>query len=380
MDAERGPAPDARAVVEDAPCGLLQADGEGVILWANRTFCCWIGYAADELAGRRFQDLLTMGGRIFHQTHWSPLLLMQGSVSEVKVELVHRDGQPLPVMVNAFMRERDGRRLQELALYVARDRDKYERELVLSRRRLEELLAETRQLQGQAKDRAHLAEQMVGIVSHDLRNPLSVIHMSALLLQKMGATPEQQAVLARVTRATDHAQRLISELLDFSQARLGSGITVHPRPLALHAFVHGVVDDLRHAFPQRQLRHEAAGDEAECAADRDRLSQVIGNLVSNAMAYGSPGEPVTVTSRTGENACEIAVHNFGPPIPPAHLATIFLPLERGERAGKGGRSIGLGLYIVSEIARAHGGGVAVRSGEAAGTEFTVTLPRTPLSA
>jgi sigma-B regulation protein RsbU (phosphoserine phosphatase) len=379
METGRGPAPDAGSFADEAPCGLLQADGDGTLLWVNRTFCRWTGYAAEELAGRRFQDLLTMGGRIFHQTHWSPLLLMQGSVAEVKMELVHRDGRTLPIMVNAFMRERDGRRLQELAIYVARDRDKYERELVLSRRRLEEALAEMQKLQAGAKDRAHFSEQMMGIVSHDLRNPLSVIHMSAVLLGRMGATPEQQAVLARVTRATDHAQRLISELLDFTQARLGGGIAVQPKPLALHAFVRATVEDLRHAFPQRLLRHQPEGDEAECTGDRDRLAQVIGNLVGNAMAYGNPGEAVTVTSRTGPAACEIAVHNFGPPIPQALVATIFLPMERGERAGQGGRSVGLGLYIVSEIARAHGGQVAVRSNEATGTEFTVTLPHRPLA-
>lgn len=380
MDTGRGPAPDAGTFADEAPCGLLQADGDGTLLWVNRTFCRWTGYAAEELAGRRFQDLLTMGGRIFHQTHWSPLLMMQGSVAEVKMELVHRDGHALPVIVNAFLRERDGRRLQELAVYVARDRDKYERELVLSRRRLEEVLAETQRLQAEAKDRAHFSEQMVGIVSHDLRNPLSVIHMSAVLLQRMGATAEQQAVLARVSRATDHAQRLISELLDFTQARLGGGIVVRPKPFELHAFVRAAVEDLRHAFPERLLRHQPEGEDAECAADRDRLAQVIGNLVGNAMAYGSPGEPVTVTSRTAAATCEIAVHNFGPPIPQAHMATIFLPMERGERAGKGGRSVGLGLYIVSEIARAHGGHVAVRSNEAMGTEFTVTLPLAPMGA
>ncbi|HEY8048657.1 MAG TPA: PAS domain-containing sensor histidine kinase [Ramlibacter sp.] len=380
MDAGPGPAPDARSAIEDAPCGLLQADEDGFILWANRTFCRWTGYAPHELAGKRFQDLLTMGGRIFHQTHLSPLLLMQGSVSEVKVELVQRDGQPLPVMVNAFMRDRDGRRLQEFAVYVARDRDKYEHELVLSQRKLEGALAEMGRLQGESKDRAHFAEQMVGIVSHDLRNPLSVIHMSLMLLERTGSTQQQKPVLARIERAAERASRLIAELLDFTQARLGGGIAVQPEPLQLHAFIHDTVDELRHAFPQRMLRHERAGGETGCFADADRLAQVVGNLVGNAMAYGSPGQPVTVTSRTGAAACEIAVHNFGPPIPDEHAASIFLPMERGERADKGGRSVGLGLYIVSEIAKAHGGRVTVRSNEAMGTEFTVTLPRAPASA
>lgn len=375
------PLPDALSAVEDAPCGLVHADEDGAIRWANRTFRRWTGFTAADLAGKRFQDLLTMGGRIFHQTHWHPLLLMQGSVSEVKVELVQRDGEVLPVMVNAVMRDRGGTaRLQELAVYVARDRDKYERELVLSRRRLEESLAETRRLQAEAKDRAHFAEQMVGIVSHDLRNPLSVIHMSTTLLERAGVNAQQQAVLGRMARATERANRLISELLDFTQARLGSGIAVQPRPVPLHALVHETVDELRPAFPDRLLRHAREGEEMECPADADRLAQVVGNLVGNAMAYGSPDRPVTVTSRTAGEECEIAVHNFGRAIPADHVSAIFLPMERGDRADKSGRSVGLGLYIVSEIAKAHGGRVAVRSDEATGTEFTISIPRAATAA
>ena len=369
------PLPDARAALEDAPCGLLQADSDGLILWANRTFCRWLGFELRDLAERRVQDLLTMGGRIFHQTHWLPLLHMQGSLAEVKLEFVDKAGQAVPVIINSVLRDRGGARLQEIAVYVARDRDKYERELVQARRRLEETLAETKRLRDEAKDRAHFAEQMVGIVSHDLRNPLSVIHMSAVLLQRMGLTQQQQAVVARVSRSTDRAHRLIAELLDFTQARLGGGIKVAPRPLQLRAFMHDTVDELKAAFPDRMLRHVHEGDELECRGDPDRLAQLVGNLVGNAMTYGSADKPVTVTSRPGGASFSISVHNFGAPIPQEHQATIFLPLERGDKAATAaGRSVGLGLYIVSEIAKAHGGRVAVRSAEAIGTEFTVTIP------
>ena len=369
-----GPLPDPGAVLDDAPCGLLQTDDGGLILWANRTFLRWLGYEAGELAHRHLEDLLTIGGRIFHQTHLSPLLQMQGSVSEVKLELVHRDGTALPAILNALVHERGGRRVREVAVYIARDRDKYEKELVLARRRLEDTLVEAQRLRDEAKDRAHLAEQMVGIVSHDLRNPLSVVHMSFALLERMAPTPQQSTVLARAARSTERANRLITELLDFTQARLGGGIAVNPHPLALRAFVHETVDELQHAFAGRKLRHEHEGADAPCLGDRDRLTQVVGNLVANAMAYGSPELPVTVTSRQRGDHCEIAVHNFGPPIPPANLETIFRPLERGDRTDSAGRSIGLGLYIVSELAKAHHGSVAVRSAEGFGTEFTVTIP------
>lgn len=368
------PLPDARTALEDAPCGMLQSDSEGLILWANRTFCRWLGFEPEELARRRVQDLLTMGGRIFHQTHWAPLLQMQGSVSEVKLELVDKTGRALPVIMNAVLRNRNGARLQEIAVYIARDRDKYERELVLSRRKLEETLAEAQRLRDEAKDRAHLAEQMVGIVSHDLRNPLSVIHMSAVLLERLGLTQQQQTVVSRISRSTDRAHRLIAELLDFTQARLGGGIMVSKRPLRLNEFMHETVDELKAAFPERILRYEHEGPEIVCSADPDRLSQLVGNLVANAMTYGSKNKPVTVSSRASGDSLAIAVHNFGAPIPREHLATIFLPLERGDQAATAtGRSVGLGLYIVSEIAKAHGGHVAVRSDEAIGTEFTVTI-------
>ena len=170
------PSPETQALFEEAACGLLQTDASGLVLRVNRTFCNWVGYAAGELVGRRkVQDLLTVGGRIFHQTHWAPLLQMQGSISEVKLAVVHRDGQSIPMLMNAIRRERDGSPVHEIATFVVRDRDKYERELLQSRKQLEVLVAEASRLHADAKDRALFAEQMVGIVSHDLRNPLSSI-------------------------------------------------------------------------------------------------------------------------------------------------------------------------------------------------------------
>src|SRR5690349_3871179 len=100
-----GELPDANALFEDAPCGLLLTDANGTIRRANRTFCRQTGLPAEELAGkRRIQELLTMGGRIFHQTHWAPLLQMQGSVAEIKLDVVHRDGRTLPMVMNVVRR------------------------------------------------------------------------------------------------------------------------------------------------------------------------------------------------------------------------------------------------------------------------------------
>lgn len=366
------PDSDARAVWaleawEEAACGLVQTRADGVFLRANRRFCQWVGRDAHTLVGRmRLQDLLTMGGRIFHQTHWAPLLQMQGSVSEVKLDIVHADGHAFPAVVNALSRQESGTVIQHVAVYVANDRDKYERELLLSRKRLEQAVAE-------AKDRALLAEQMIGIVSHDLRNPLSTIQMGALLLARTGATPEQLKVLDRVQRAGDRAQRLIADLLDFTAARLGSGIQVFPQPIDLHRRISESLEELALAFPGRGLRHVREG-EGPAIADPDRIEQLLGNLVANAIAYGDPGAPVTVRSRIEPDAFEVCVHNNGSPIPQDLQRNLFAPLARGDGEGDK-RSVGLGLYIVREIANAHGGQVTMCSSSENGTTFKARFPK-----
>ncbi|HEX2660046.1 MAG TPA: HAMP domain-containing sensor histidine kinase, partial [Polyangia bacterium] len=311
-----------------------------------------------------------------HQTHWAPLLRMQGSISEVKLELVHRDGTTIiPFVLNAIRQEQGGQMVHEIAAYVARDRDKYERELIASRRQLEALVAETQRLHAEAQDRALFAEQMVGIVSHDLRNPLSGIAMGAAVLARGALTDNQQRTLARITRSTDRANRLIGDLLDFTQARLGGGLKVARQAIDLHATVGDAVDELALAYPGRVLQHRRIGD-GGCEADPDRLAQLVGNLVANAMTYGTPDRPVTVTSSGDDTTASLSVHNEGTPIPKDVQERIFQPMTRGPHSSPStGRSVGLGLFIVHQIAQAHGGSSEVRSTAEEGTTFRIQFPR-----
>src|SRR5215218_8127632 len=97
-------------LLDRAPCGVVLTDARGLILKANSTLCDWLGVSCDAWIGlRRIQDLLTMGGRIFHQTHWAPLLQMQGSVSEVKLDLIHAQGHTVPMLMNAVRRQHGDR-------------------------------------------------------------------------------------------------------------------------------------------------------------------------------------------------------------------------------------------------------------------------------
>lgn len=379
--------PAADALYDGAPCGLLVVDARGHILKANRTLCDWLGRETAEMPQLRMQDLLDMGARIFYQTHLQPLLRMQGSVAEVKLQVRHKDGRTLPMMLNLQRLDTPGGPVLHAAFFMAQDRHKYERELLLERRRAEGLAAEraaaqrdlehaqeeTSRARAAAEDRALFAEQMMGIVSHDLRNPLSTILLSTTVLAHGAGSPQQKKVVTRISNAAERATRLIGDLLDFTQARLGRGLAVNPRPIDLHATVANAVAELAAAFPQRALRHEAQGEGA-CEADADRLTQLIGNLVGNAIAYGAPDAPVLVRSCTAPGEWSLSVHNEGEPIAPHLVPKLFEPMVRGEQApGAGG--VGLGLFIVNEIARAHGGRMEVASSREAGTTFRAVFPR-----
>ncbi len=315
-----------------------------------------------------------MGGRIFHQTHWAPLLRMQGSISEVKLELVHADGSKIPMVLNAIRRPQAGATVHEIAAYVAHDRDRYERELLRSRERLQDLVTEATRHEAEAKDRAVFAEQMIGIVSHDLRNPLAAVHMAAAVLARGELAPAQQRLIGSITRSTERATRLIADLLDFTQARLGTGLPVERRPIDLHETVAEAVDELRLLYPERTLEFRRTGGGA-CTADANRLIQLLGNLVSNAMSYGAAEAAVTVHATIEPASFAISVHNLGPSIAPETQATLFQPMTRGAPESSASRSVGLGLFIVHEIARAHGGTTFVRSTPEAGTTVGAAFPR-----
>ena len=378
MDAT--PLPGHAQLYDAAPCGLLVARADGSVLEANPTLCGWLHCSREDLVGKaRFPDLLTLGGRIFWQTHLQPLLRMQGSVAEVKLELRRGDGPGLPVLVNAAERAWNGQLLLHVALFVAEDRHRYEGELLLQRQRAEELAAQHARdqqalaaAQAQAEDRAQFAEQLVGIVSHDIRNPLSVIQMSAVLVDRGVGAEQQKAAVARITRAVQRVQHLVGDLLDFTQARVGGGLSIRKGEADLHQAVADAVAELAVGFPDCVLRHERAGA-GPSSADADRIVQAIGNLVANAASHGDKTQPITIRTESDAQRFRVSVHNAGRPIPPELLPRLFEPMVRG--AGPGGpKGVGLGLFIVRAIARAHGGEVSVESSAREGTTFHIELP------
>ncbi|AQW68904.1 PAS domain-containing sensor histidine kinase [Pseudomonas putida] len=382
-----GETPPVDVLFEGAPCGLVVTTETGMIVKVNQTFCKWLGYAPEDLAQCRFQELLTMGGRIFHQTHWAPLMRMQGSVAEVKLEVRHRAGHVITMLLNGVRRQYAHGVFHELALFGTIERDRYERELLTARRRAEQLLAQTTEAEAalqqakaeladayqSAQRRAAFAEQMVAIASHDLKNPLTAIKMATQLLERGEHRDKERRLLGSISHSSERARRMIADLLDFASVRIGQGITIRRQPIDLCSTVDQSVNELRVAFAQARIRHLCKG-KGQLALDPDRVQQMIGNLVANSVAYGDLAHPVTITTDLHEHGAVVSVHNHGPCIPDTLLTSLFAPMTRGTDRADAVRSVGLGLFIVSEITLAHGGDISVATDAALGTTFTIRLP------
>jgi len=225
---------------------------------------------------------------------------------------------------------------------------------------------------------AELRERLLGIVGHDLRNPLSAIMMAATLLRQEGRVSADQAKGAsRILSSAQRMDRIIRDLLDVTKVRLGGGVAVTRQPTDAHALCRQMVEELRAANPNRKIRLVKKGDGAG-SWDAGRLEQVVSNLVANALQYGPPDDVVTVMSSGAGSEWILSVHNLGDPIPADVFPHIFDPFRRGVDAAAsdaGHRNLGLGLFIVRELVRAHGGTLAVTSNPREGTRFVVRLAR-----
>jgi signal transduction histidine kinase len=222
-------------------------------------------------------------------------------------------------------------------------------------------------------------DMFLAILSHDLRNPLNAIGMTAQLLPLVKQDAAEVSTCGeQISRSVAVMERMIADLLDYTRTRLGAEIPVIPNSLDLECLGRELCDEFRSAHRKEDIRFSADGD-LKGLWDSDRVRQAISNLLGNAIQHGAADSPVKLSLRGEASNVFIEIHNEGDPIPPGELPTIFDPLVRGARAEhspnncKG--SMGMGLYIASEVAKSHGGRINVTSTTKDGTSFTLCLPR-----
>lgn len=358
----------AEELYEHGPCGYLSTTPDGAILTANHTFLAWTGYTREAVVGRRLQALLTAPGAIFYDTHFAPLLRMQGFANELAFDLVRADGAQLPVLLNSSLKKDSNGEplLIAIAVFDATDRRAYERELLQARRSAERAL----------KDRSNL----LSMISHDVRTPVSAMVMALQLLERIEATPQQQKPLRILRTASTHLLDLLNEVLDFSQIDSGIAMLVE-KPFDLRHSLEGLLLTLEPRAQERGLRLCSAIDAdvpSKVIGDEPKIGQVVGNLLTNAMKFTDAGE-IRLSVAVREAGAHFVTLGFevsdtGIGIPRARLPYIFDEFTQGsdETRHKYGGA-GLGLTICKRLLALHGSEIHVTSREGQGSNFSFDL-------
>jgi signal transduction histidine kinase len=221
-------------------------------------------------------------------------------------------------------------------------------------------------------------EMFLAILGHDLRTPIGAVMTSAKFMLETKELVEPHLTLtSRIVSSTSRMNQMVGALLDFTRSRLGGGIPIDPASLNMGKVVHDVVNEIKAAHPDRRIEVDARGSLTghwDCA----RISQVLTNLVGNAIEHGSDRTIITIAVQGDEKEVRVSIHNRGAAIPEEQMDGLFNAMKRQGMADKAdgpSANLGLGLYIADQIVRAHKGRIEVKSSEEAGTTFTVHLPR-----
>ncbi len=349
-----------RVLLDQVIVGIFQTEPKGRFIYANQRFC--------EITGRSNAELLSLRERDI--THPDDVATYEASLDRAREEthgfvLAKRYLRPngVEVWVNASVSVIATGSGQPHVVGVVDD--------ITDRRRAER---ERERLVADLERTVKVSEMFIGVLGHDLRNPLQTITMAAALLRR-GETKEIEKNAARIAKAGERMRRMIDQLLDFTRMRIGMGIPLAAQELDLGEIARLAIDEIAVGSESSELDLVLEGS-TRGSWDRDRLFQLISNLLANAVDHREPGSIVRVRV-DGRRAAwvKLEVQNRGV-IPPAILPNIFEPLQTTKRNKQDRASgLGLGLFITRQIARAHGGTVYVESDPSIGTRFVVELPR-----
>jgi sigma-B regulation protein RsbU (phosphoserine phosphatase) len=344
---------------------FLIADEKNKIIRCNKRVTEWLGNSSDQIKGKKFSDLLSIGSKIYFETHLSPLLKMQGFFNEILVELNIASGKKLKILINAreSSLKEDGSKLIYYTLFEASDRLRYEQNLQNAKGIAEKEL-------GAERENVLLREQLIAVLGHDLRNPLGAITMAVGILDRSIKEDKQKNLLGILKRSSYRMNEIIGNVMDFARTRMGEGIVISSKDVDLQPVLEHVVEELKFLFPDREIATDfTLAEPIYC--DADRIAQLTSNLLANALTQGNTQSPVYFSASNENKKLELSVANDGKPIPESLQAILFTPFKReGNRPSKNG--LGLGLYIADQIAKAHGASLSFTSNKQE-TRFTFVM-------
>jgi PAS domain S-box-containing protein len=423
--------------LDAAPCGFLSFGEDGALTYVNLTLLEILGYQRDELAGRHVERIMTIGSRIFYQTHWFPLLRLHGRAEEIFLMLRAKSGEDVGVLVNAVRREREGEVEYDCVLMQVRERQKYEDQLLAARRTAEQAHAELgvrqeelqgandqleaqavelelqqQQLQEQAAELEAASEELrvinedllarteeaellraaaeeanrakstfLAVMSHELRTPLNAIGGYVQILE-MGIhgpiSDAQRETLDRIDRSQRHLLRLINEVLNLAKIEAGH-VEYAIEDVPVEEIVATVTPMVEPQFESKDVGFAVdLVPDLVVRADREKVQQILLNLLSNAVKFTGRAGSVRIEALPAvEDPHELLlrVSDTGIGIPPEKLGAVFEPFVQVDASRtRGQEGTGLGLAISRDLARGMNGDLTAESSPGEGSTFTLHLP------
>jgi signal transduction histidine kinase/ActR/RegA family two-component response regulator len=353
-----------REALEHAPCGLLTFTDDGTIRYANDCLHRWLEKAPGSLLNTRLETVLSPASRMFHSTHFFPLLKLHGVADEIHLTLRTASGMDLPVLVNGMRELEADLPLNHCGLVTMRRRKEFEAALVEARRVAEAATA--------AKD------EFLAVVSHELRAPLSAISGWVHLARsgKLDAAMMDRA-LETIERNAQSQAQLIEDLLDVSRIISGK-MRISPKPLDLAPVVESAIETARPSANAKQITLSVALDRHAgiVHADAARVQQIVWNLVSNAVKFTAKRGRVEVVLSRVDSIVRIAVADTGVGISVEQMPFVFDRFwQASPSAAREASGLGIGLSICRSLVELQGGSIRADSaGPGNGAVFTVEFP------
>ena len=386
------------AMLDDAPCGFLSFADDGTIELVNGTLLRMLDYDREELVGGHIERILTVGSRIFYQTHLFPLLSLHGHAEEIFILLKPKAGGDVAALLNAIRRKRDDHFVTDCVLMQVRERRKFEDALLRAKKTAEEVSVELRDANARLEEQAEELERQraladdanraksafLAVMSHELRTPLNAIGGYAQLLELElhgPITDAQREALDRIVRSQRLLLRLINDVLNLARIEAGR-VNYEFADLSLADVVGSVMPMIEPQLDAKGISREVAiAPELMVRADREKVEQIVLNLLTNAVKFTTDGGRVRISAesrREDPDWVHLHVEDTGVGITPEMQAKIFEPFVQVDvghvRRAEG---TGLGLTISRDLARGMGGDLTVKSTPGVGSTFTLRLPTPP---